>query len=84
MKKRKSDKAKLTALLKWWGVPFDHFTDPQFLSEIAMSQGAVESIGVRSTVDFYFDKNGRIVGTTTHCRNSFYPRRTGQGRKGMR
>lgn len=67
----KSDQRRLFCLLSDWDIPYDVFEEPKFLSEQALTLGAVCSIGIRSQVDIYFDAKGRFVGTTTIERGSF-------------
>lgn len=46
-------------------------TDPQYIYDESVNEGCVLSICVRNTVNFNFNKNGRLLGTSTDCAKSY-------------
>lgn len=58
-------------LLNSSGTAHKVFTDEDFMNDKALVLGAVLSVCVRDSVDFYFDKEGKIIGTATGAIKSF-------------
>lgn len=70
-----SERKTLLKLLDDWGVPYDVYDEPRFLSESAKAVGAASAVGIRSYVDFYFDLSGSFVGSSTQVAESFVQRK---------
>ena len=69
------EKAKLIKFLKVMRIPYKQWGDPQFIMDAALKEGAVETISLRDSVDFAFDKEGKFLGTFTDQRDSYISRK---------
>lgn len=66
-----TDLVLLLKILTSSGTEHKMFTDENFLDDKALDMGAVLSVSVRDSVDFYFDDKGKIIGTGTDAIKSF-------------
>jgi len=48
-----------------------HAKDPDYFDDAAIRSGAVVCFMLLDKINFYFDKDGRLVGTSTECRDSW-------------
>jgi hypothetical protein len=60
-----NDLASLFLFLEQTGTQYFTFTDPEFIDEESVKLGAVIAISVRGTAHFNFDKDGRLIGSST-------------------
>lgn len=64
----------LTDLLRFLvktNTQYKAYTDPQYIDDESVNEGCVLSICVRSAVNFNFNKNGRLLGTSTDSAKSY-------------
>lgn len=66
-----SDKDEIIKFLKKMHIPYKIWNKPQFLADEAIKEGAVDSVSIRHSVDFAFDKEGKFLGTFTDQKNSY-------------
>jgi hypothetical protein len=64
-------KTKLLNFLNMTGTHYSIYTEDKYMIDEAVKLGAVISICVRGRVDFYFDKKGKILGTSTDSIDSW-------------
>lgn len=69
------DLMKLLAFLAQTSTEYEVYAHKKFIDDSAIEDGAVISIGVRDNLNFEFDKNGRLVGTSTNSINSYVRRK---------
>jgi hypothetical protein len=70
-----TEKDKIINFLNTMHIPHRIWKKPQFLADEAIGEGAVESVSIRDSVDFAFDKEGKFLGTFTDQRNSYISRK---------
>lgn len=69
------EKDKIVQFLKVMRIPYKTWAEPQFIIDAALKEGAVETISLRDSVDFAFDKEGKFLGTFTDQQNSYISRK---------
>jgi hypothetical protein len=69
-----NDLASLLIFLSSTNTVYSTFTESKFLDDEAVKLGAILCISVRDAVNFNFDKNGRLIGTSTDSIKSFRKR----------
>jgi hypothetical protein len=66
-----NDLTLLMTFLTKTGTVYTSLTNPEFMSEEALMLNAVLCLSVRDSVDFYFNKKGRLIGSSKDSRGSF-------------
>lgn len=51
------------------------YTKKQFMCDEAVKAGAKVCVSLRGVLDYYFDKKGDFLGTSTEARNSWRPKK---------
>lgn len=69
------EKDKIVQFLKVMRIPYKKWSEPQFIADEAIKEGAVETISIRDSVDFAFNKEGKFLGTFTDQKNSYISRK---------
>jgi hypothetical protein len=66
-----NDLANLMVFLSSTDTVYSTFTEPRFIDDEAIKLGTVLCISVRDSVNFNFDRDGNLVGTSTDSIKSF-------------
>jgi hypothetical protein len=69
------EKDKIIKFLNILHIPYSIWNKPEFLADEAIEEGAVESVSIRDSVDFAFNKEGKFLGTFTDQKNSYVSRK---------
>jgi len=70
-----TEKDELLTFLEKTKTPYSIFSEPQFIDDLSVKNGAVISVSVRDVANFNFNIKGVLVGTSTDRAKSYISRR---------